>query len=103
MYKEHILEKPHTHDKAIEMLTMLSGVKHAVISGVCLLWNNGLENVLDQFYEQTIVEFDSLSPGTPGTPRPMARYTQRLSRPTYSRMSPSTRQVPMVFRARVAC
>jgi septum formation protein len=54
---EDILEKPRDAAHATEMLTMLSGRSHSVITGICLRHSNGL--LVD--HAETIVQFESLS------------------------------------------
>lgn len=52
-----ILGKPETEAHATEMLQMLSGKVHQVITGVCLLYKGRYNN----FYDQTEVLFRKLS------------------------------------------
>lgn len=54
---EKILGKPQTEEEAREMLLALSGKKHAVITGVCLLQSQNCKI----FSETTFVNFHSLS------------------------------------------
>jgi septum formation protein len=56
VYKEKILNKPINFDHAQEMLNMLSGEKHTVITGVCL---KSKENLVS-FYSKTDVYFKKL-------------------------------------------
>lgn len=53
-----ILGKPENEDHAIEMVSLLSGKKHEVITGVTLLNKNGMTS----FYDVTEVFFSELSP-----------------------------------------
>jgi septum formation protein len=55
--EEHILGKPEGEEHAFEMLSLLSGKKHEVITGVCLLKGDKLKS----FYELTEVYFRSLT------------------------------------------
>jgi len=43
----HILGKPETTEHAVEMLKMLSGKTHQVITGVCLLYQNKYHSFFD--------------------------------------------------------
>lgn len=52
-----ILGKPENEDHAIEMVSLLSGKKHEVITGVTLLNKNGMTS----FYDVTEVFFSELS------------------------------------------
>jgi len=52
-----ILGKPHTLDEAVEMLSMLSGRTHDVITGVCVSSIDKIES----FSVTTVVHFDVLS------------------------------------------
>ena len=54
---KQILNKPESADEATEMLRMLSGRNHKVISGVCLLHGNTLQS----FDDTTEVHFRELS------------------------------------------
>lgn len=54
---DHILGKPETRDHAIEMLSMLSGNTHQVITGVCLLYQHHYHS----FYDVSDVTFRHLS------------------------------------------
>ena len=56
-----ILGKPQDREDAIRMLTMLSGRKHSVYTGVALCRHVGGTLVTDSFYEETKVEFYSMS------------------------------------------
>ena len=56
---EHILGKPSSEKEAIDMLSLLSGKTHAVITGVCL-YDTGKKKA-DAFFEKTKVTFRSLS------------------------------------------
>ena len=51
------LAKPNDRDDAIRMLTMLSGREHLVITGVCLIWPQGLT----RFHVTSGVTFKSLT------------------------------------------
>ena len=51
-----ILEKPKDESEALNMLMMLSGKRHQVVTGVCL--TNISENILTVFSEKSIVEFN---------------------------------------------
>lgn len=53
-----ILGKPKSEQQASEMLRRLSGRKHSVLTGVCIIFADGAEK---SFYEQTLVEFYPLS------------------------------------------
>lgn len=53
-----ILGKPETEEHAFEMLSLLSGRKHEVMTGVCLLKNHQLHS----FVETSEVYFKTLSP-----------------------------------------
>lgn len=55
-----ILGKPHDKNDATYMLTKLSGKKHSVITGYCVIKNGKIYSG----YEETIVEFNELSPKT---------------------------------------
>ena len=52
-----ILGKPHGKENAAEMLTMLSGKEHKVITGVCIVCNGKTET----FYKESRVRFYPLS------------------------------------------
>jgi septum formation protein len=52
-----ILEKPRDHADAVEMLTMLSGAEHRVLTGICLLYPGG--RICDS--AETTVRFCPLS------------------------------------------
>lgn len=52
-----IIGKPSGREEAIEILNSISGRKHAVITGVCILY--GEKKIL--FHDETIVEFLSLT------------------------------------------
>lgn len=52
-----VLEKPKDKNEAIDMLSMLSGESHKVVTGVCL----ATKNKKSIFSDQTIVTFDQLS------------------------------------------
>jgi septum formation protein len=56
---EKILGKPSNFDDAYNMLKKLSGKKHKVITGICIV-NNDLNSILEEF-EETVVEFKELS------------------------------------------
>lgn len=56
-----ILGKPQDRDDAIRMLTMLSGRKHSVYTGVALCRHVDDTLVTDSFYEETTVEFYPMS------------------------------------------
>lgn len=58
-YDGKILGKPKDKQEAKEMLSMLSGQKHFVYTGVTLVTNKEKKT----FYEETIVEFYPLSEG----------------------------------------
>jgi len=53
----HILGKPETPEHAIEMLKMLSGKTHQVITGVCLLYQHKYNN----FFDVSDVSFRTLN------------------------------------------
>ena len=53
----HILGKPETAEHAVEMLKMLSGKTHQVITGVCLLYQHKYHS----FFDVSDVSFRSLS------------------------------------------
>ena len=55
---DKILGKPKNEQRAAEMLSMLSGRKHSVLTGVCIIFADGAEK---SFYEQTEVEFFPLT------------------------------------------
>lgn len=55
---QHVLNKPLTRQEAIEMLGLLSGVWHTVITGVCLRCKN--KKLI--FSESSDVKFATLSP-----------------------------------------
>jgi septum formation protein len=55
--RDHVLGKPADHDDATRMLRLLSGKKHSVITGVCLLGGD-FEDVRS---EMTSVYFSALS------------------------------------------
>ncbi len=52
-----VLNKPETRDEAIKMLKLLSGKKHEVYTGVCLLTKHKMKS----FYVRTDVFFKTLS------------------------------------------
>ncbi|MFN1834325.1 Maf family protein [Balneola sp. MJW-20] len=58
----HILNKPQNHKEAFEMLTMLSGNMHEVITGVCLLQTNKKCEIVNrrEFAEITEVFFRNI-------------------------------------------
>jgi septum formation protein len=56
---EKILGKPENYKDAYNMLKNLSGKKHKVITGICII-NKNLDSILEEF-EETIVEFKELS------------------------------------------
>ncbi len=56
-----ILGKPKDRADAIRMLSMLSGRKHSVYTGVALCRREGNDMVTDCFYEETKVEFYPMS------------------------------------------
>ncbi|MEO8884687.1 MAG: Maf family nucleotide pyrophosphatase [Mucilaginibacter sp.] len=53
----HILGKPETEEHAVEMLQILSGKTHQVITGVCLLYKHQYHS----FYEVSEVTFRQIS------------------------------------------
>lgn len=57
VYENRILGKPRDYEQAYEMLRLLSGKEHEVITGVCLL----SEKTEKCFYEKTIVKFYDIS------------------------------------------
>nr|XP_039265061.1 dTTP/UTP pyrophosphatase-like [Styela clava] len=65
---EKIIGKPHTHTKAIETLTRLSGRTHNVFTGVSIILVSSLQNKEGNreasFVSRTEVEFASLSEET---------------------------------------
>jgi septum formation protein len=56
----HILGKPHSNDEARQMLQLLSGRSHSVLTGVALVRLPDAER--RQFVESTLVHFARLSP-----------------------------------------
>lgn len=52
-----VLGKPKGFEGAVEMLLSLSGKKHKVITGVCIM----MDNVQYTFKSETLVEFDTMS------------------------------------------
>lgn len=56
IYGDLILGKPTDKEDALRMLTTLSGVKHSVITGVCLVSDKGVRS----FAEESFVEFNPL-------------------------------------------
>ena len=54
IYRDLILGKPVDKEDALNMLTTLSGVKHSVITGVCLVSSKGVRS----FAEESFVEFN---------------------------------------------
>ena len=61
VYDGKILGKPKDEADAIRMLTMLSGRKHSVYTGVALCRHVNGTLVTDSFYEETKVEFYPMS------------------------------------------
>ena len=57
VFENNILGKPHNKAHAIEMLKMLSGKQHSVITGVCFI----SKGVFKKDYAETIVKFNNLS------------------------------------------
>lgn len=55
---DQILGKPHTHEKAYEMVSMLSGRSHTVVTGVYITFPKLNKTV--SFAEETLVFFDKL-------------------------------------------
>lgn len=55
---QHILGKPEGEDDAFEMISLLSGKKHDVITGVSILRNHQIHS----FYDLTHVYFRELTP-----------------------------------------
>ena len=53
----HILGKPETEDHAVQMLQMLSGKTHQVITGVCLLYKHQYHS----FYDVSEVTFREMN------------------------------------------
>ncbi len=53
-----ILGKPHSTGEAAEMLALLSGKTHSVITGVCVICNGKANS----FFEETAVKFHTLTP-----------------------------------------
>ncbi len=53
----HILGKPETEDHAVEMLKMLSGKTHQVVTGVCLFYKHQYHS----FYDVSDVTFREMS------------------------------------------
>jgi septum formation protein len=53
VYQEHILGKPKNHEDAREMLKLLSGNKHQVITGASIYYHGDVE----EFYASTDVVF----------------------------------------------
>ena len=58
--KGKILGKPKDKKHALELLKALSGTKHKVISGICVI--NTAKNIMITDFEETIVEIDKLTP-----------------------------------------
>jgi septum formation protein len=56
---DKILEKPHDHEEAKQMLQQLSGQSHSVYSAVSLQHSN--ENYSETFYEESRVSFKELN------------------------------------------
>jgi septum formation protein len=56
---DHILGKPETEEHAIEMLQMLSGKVHQVITGVCLFYKQQYHS----FYDVSDVTFRTMTDG----------------------------------------
>jgi MAF protein len=54
---DHLLEKPLNHEDAHRMLTRLSGREHRVITGICILYDDGVI----QDSSETAVSFARLS------------------------------------------
>lgn len=52
-----ILGKPSDREHAVKMLESLAGRRHAVYTGVTLLYRNGGREAQKTFYERTEVEF----------------------------------------------
>ncbi|KAF0974570.1 hypothetical protein FDP41_006602 [Naegleria fowleri] len=61
VYEEHILEKPVNEMDAVNMLQMLSGNTHRVLSGVSIYIKTGDEEQLVTFAAETTVLFDTLT------------------------------------------
>ncbi|KAL9653122.1 hypothetical protein ABK040_006340 [Willaertia magna] len=61
VHKDKILEKPISEQEAKEMLKMLSGNTHKVISGVSIFIKDNFEEKLFTFDCETFVTFDTLS------------------------------------------
>jgi septum formation protein len=58
--KGKILGKPRDQKHALELLKTLSGTKHKVISGICVI--DTAKNIMITDYEETTVEIDKLTP-----------------------------------------
>ena len=58
---EHILAKPESPEDAVRMLKLMSNRSHDVLTGVCLLGNNGDQQFEDTRCETTLVYFNPMS------------------------------------------
>ena len=58
---DKILGKPLSKDEAFSMLKLLSGRKHTVITGICIIFKNNVEIKRVYDYEKTYVKFKQLS------------------------------------------
>lgn len=60
---DKILGKPHSHEEAVQMLRMLSGREHEVITGVCLIKNEEIRSFAKisrvRFYKLTDDEINA--------------------------------------------
>lgn len=59
VYLNKIMGKPKDYYDGFEMLKILSGKRHSVFTGVCIIDNENNKKVID--YEETFVEFNELS------------------------------------------
>jgi septum formation protein len=59
VYLNKIMGKPKDYYDGLEMLKILSGKRHSVFTGVCIIDNENNKKVID--YEETFVEFNELS------------------------------------------
>ncbi|MDF2948363.1 MAG: maf [Sedimentibacter sp.] len=59
VYLNKIMGKPKDYYDGFEMLKILSGKRHSVFTGVCIIDNENNKKVID--FEETFVEFNELS------------------------------------------